>query len=430
MNGIIKYAFPQVSDCGVGSYYSSDGLTINGFEWWIELGKEAGDKKGSHTLSFWIKLRQKNGDSVKRDWKCSADLELRLLRQGKPRGLYRGKRPRAVRHRITTVMTQKDSVGIYDFIDWKTMRDTRLGYCVSDTIFVEVIIREMMVFMLSRDLPDAKFVMDKASEIVTYDLAKTFAVEGLHPPDAQVSFRKIRMMGHRCKLSALLSFRQQLLSQPETEAGIKTLTLNDDTDLTGLLSILTLCYTNSLVHTPDLVIPLINAASLNRLPSIVKTCTLPSLLLPQHALSVMEIALMDRNWHLLRDSFAVFAKDASSLLQGREFPRISWTLLNYILKQEGMKCQEKQLLDASVKWALAECRRRQQSPNSIRTQLDRAFYKIRFPCLPLQDLHQLASHLLTPDELQNVLKYVTTKKLTRDTDLPFKTQPREPYDGS
>lgn len=220
-------------------------------------GKEEGPEPGKHSLSFWCKCQRVPNPNDKKDWKCYAELELRLLPQDGDEG-------KVVKGFVTDVLTPESAaVGIYDFEDWKSIRDTRNGYCKSDTIKVETIVREMYPFVDVIEMPRFKCKLADKDGLMKYNLTKTFHPMGQAKSDVFIRFGNYRFNCHTHILSRCMPFRSRLHQQRdrEKEKKKKKIVLPDDTNLTAFLSVLSFLYAGRLVVYDDNLIDLISISS-------------------------------------------------------------------------------------------------------------------------------------------------------------------------
>ncbi|EJW74849.1 BTB/POZ domain-containing protein 6-A, partial [Wuchereria bancrofti] len=104
------------------------------------------------------------------------------------------------------------------------------------------------------------------------------------------------------------------------------------------------------------------------------------LLLSQSQLFQDEQELMDRCWKLVE-------VDAERVLMSDAFCDIDFTLFEEILSRDTLLTKEKLVYDAALKWAEAECGRRNLpvSQVNVRNVLGNALYHIRFPAMTIYE---------------------------------------------
>lgn len=108
--------------------------------------------------------------------------------------------------------------------------------------------------------------------------------------------------------------------------------------------------------------------------------------------------------------------NAEETIKSSRFERIPYEFLENIVKCDSLVCDEKDLFDACIGWAKAECRRQnifQHDPLNIRAQLRDAFYQIRFSSMTIGDAAactQSCRDLFTVDELLEIICMVGHKE--------------------
>ncbi|EFO24501.2 Btbd6 protein [Loa loa] len=137
------------------------------------------------------------------------------------------------------------------------------------------------------------------------------------------------------------------------------------------------------------------------------------LLLSQRQLFEEEHELMDRCWKLVEvDAERVLASDA--------FCDIDFILFDEILSRNTLLIREKLVYEAALKWAKAECGRRDISVSQInmRNVLNNALYHIRFPAMTIYEFANgpAKMDLLTCQEINDIFLHFAAEEKPQ---LPF-----------
>lgn len=137
------------------------------------------------------------------------------------------------------------------------------------------------------------------------------------------------------------------------------------------------------------------------------------LLLSQSQLFQDEQELMDRCWKLVE-------VDAERVLMSDAFCDIDFTLFEEILSRDTLLTEEKLVYDAALKWAEAECGRRNLpiSRVNVRNVLGNALYHIRFPAMTIYEFANGPAKmgLLTCQEINDIFLHFAAEEKPQ---LPF-----------
>ncbi|VDM39858.1 unnamed protein product, partial [Toxocara canis] len=132
-----------------------------------------------------------------------------------------------------------------------------------------------------------------------------------------------------------------------------------------------------------------------------------------------EEELIKRCWELVD-------ANAECVLRSEGFLDVDFSLFEHIISRETLIIRERTVFEAAVKWAKAECARRQLelSAKNIRSALGDALYHIRFPAMTIGEFANGAakSDLLTCQETNNIFLHFAAEEKPR---LPFPVESRD-----
>lgn len=104
---------------------------------------------------------------------------------------------------------------------------------------------------------------------------------------------------------------------------------------------------------------------------------------------------------------------AEMALQAEGFVDIDINTLESVLSRETLNCKEMHLFQAALKWAAAECARKDLEPNAQnkRSVLGNCLYLIRIPTMNLEEFANTAAQMgiLTPQETIDIFLNFTAK---------------------
>ncbi|CAG9532260.1 unnamed protein product [Cercopithifilaria johnstoni] len=136
-------------------------------------------------------------------------------------------------------------------------------------------------------------------------------------------------------------------------------------------------------------------------------------LLTQSQLFEEEQELIDRCWKLVE-------VDAERVLTSDTFCDIDFTLFDEILSRDALLTREKLVYEAALKWAKAECGRRDLSISqvNVRNVLSKALYHIRFPAMTIYEFANgpAKTDLLTCQEINDIFLHFAAEEKPQ---LPF-----------
>ncbi|VDO39116.1 unnamed protein product [Onchocerca flexuosa] len=136
-------------------------------------------------------------------------------------------------------------------------------------------------------------------------------------------------------------------------------------------------------------------------------------LLSQRQLFEEEQELVDRCWKLVE-------VDAERVLTSDAFCDIDFTLFNEILSRDTLLTREKVVYEAALKWAKAECERRNLPVSQInmRNVLGNTLYHIRFPAMTIYEFANGPAKidLLTCQEINDIFLHFAAEEKPQ---LPF-----------
>ncbi|KAL3984666.1 PHR domain family protein [Acanthocheilonema viteae] len=137
------------------------------------------------------------------------------------------------------------------------------------------------------------------------------------------------------------------------------------------------------------------------------------LLLAQRQLFEEEQELIDRCWKLVE-------VDAERVLMSDAFCDIDFILFDEILSRDALLTREKLIYEAALKWAKAECGRRDLpvSQSNLRNMLSKALYHIRFPAMTIYEFANgpAKMDLLTCQEINDIFLHFAAEEKPQ---LPF-----------
>lgn len=141
-------------------------------------------------------------------------------------------------------------------------------------------------------------------------------------------------------------------------------------------------------------------------------------------LLLSQITLFEEE-ELIKRCWEVVDANAECVFRSEGFLEIDFNLFEQIISRETLIAHERTVFEAAVKWAKAECTRRQLEPNvrNIRYVLGDAFYHIRFPAMTISEFANGAakSDLLTCQEINNIFLHFAAEEKPH---LPFPTESR------
>jgi hypothetical protein len=188
-------------------------------------------------------------------------------------------------------------------------------------------------------------------------------------------------------------------------------------------------YTDKAEITADSVLFILYASKKYMVSTLTTECTafLERELVADNACSILDHSSFFQQEDLIEKSMWTIQKDAKKAFESDAFTKMSSGSLNRIVNVDIMNAEEVDLFQACLRWAHAECQRKdlKVEPPALRNVLEDYFKDIRFPAMSLDQFtnYVVPHEVLSSDEGFALFRYFTCPQ--KPASLPFKTAQRE-----
>ena len=186
-------------------------------------------------------------------------------------------------------------------------------------------------------------------------------------------------------------------------------------------------YCDKIEPEADTVLATLYAAKKYIVPYLARKCVmyLETSLSSRNACVLLSQSRLFEETELMQRCWEVIDAQAEEALKSDGFVDIDYHTLECVFARETLNCRETSIFDAAVRWAEAECMRRDidPSPQNKRKVLGNALYKLRIPAMRLEEFADGAaqSGILTYQEISNVFIFFTAQTKPQ---LPFPARQR------
>ncbi|XP_065565306.1 BTB/POZ domain-containing protein 3-like isoform X2 [Artemia franciscana] len=200
-----------------------------------------------------------------------------------------------------------------------------------------------------------------------------------------------------------------------------------DVEPNAFLALLKYLYCDEIHLEPDGVLATLYAAKKYMVPYLARACVnyLDSSLSARNACLLLSQSRLFEEPDLVNRCWEVLDAQAEIALSSDGICEIDVQTLQLILKRETLDCKEIVVFEAVLKWAAAECVRKEMEPTNenVRRVLGDTLYLVRIPSMSLEDFANGAaqSGVLTLQEVRDLFLHYTAKA---KPELPFCARPR------
>ncbi|XP_074599560.1 BTB/POZ domain-containing protein 6-B-like [Brevipalpus obovatus] len=206
-----------------------------------------------------------------------------------------------------------------------------------------------------------------------------------------------------------------------------------DIEYSALLNLLKYLYLDEADISPSNLVATLYAAKKYQVVNLEKVCVnyLSWSLSSENVLLVLSQAILFDEKYLVERCWSKIEENITDVIEASTFESTDYNTLVLLLERNGLALKEIDLFKAVIRWAEAECKRRDipNTPNNLRLALGDALYLIRFPTMSGQDFLEVCSLGLLKDiertSVFSFFAYNTKEGSTSDNLKPiFSNQPR------
>ncbi|XP_044730523.1 BTB/POZ domain-containing protein 6 isoform X2 [Chrysoperla carnea] len=200
-----------------------------------------------------------------------------------------------------------------------------------------------------------------------------------------------------------------------------------DVEPSAFLTLLRYLYCDDIQLEADTVLATLYVAKKYIVPHLARACVtyLETSLTAKNACLLLSQSRLFEEPDLMQRCWEVIDAQAEMALKSEGFVDIDMSTLKSVLSRETLNCKETHLLDAALKWADAECLRREltPSPQNKRAVLSDTLYLIRIPTMSIDEFANGAAQLgiLTLQETIDIFLHFTA---TNKPSLSYPIKPR------
>lgn len=418
-DGSFIFNVPKVSKMKNAVYATSKVKTIHDVKYQMSAAKVPLDAKNRHTLSFWVNCTPVKKDEIGTNWCCFADLEYRVLSKessGKP----------AIAYSDTVVFNEKNKdFGWVDFHTWEELMSPSGGYIDKDTLRLEVIVRNQILFRTVKDC--TLEVQEAVPQRRRLDDFASLLFNNTKLADVTFIVGEKTLPAHRFVLAAKSRAFENMLYI--TYKGEETITLSTkDVHPDAFVAVLRFFYRNELVVTPHLIKEIHRLARKWFLDVILKTTQI--FICPDNFFDVLEYSQSDKDIQELTEleasCWSYLRLKTQKVLASEAFLTAKRFQVKKVIVSDDCVAPEYKIFYHVMNWGLRECERHgiPKYGENVRKCLDEVFFLIRFPLMTRKEFDNVKlAQVLRKEELDQLDAYFASSK-KKEVYVPFPTQPR------